>query len=365
MLLDLLTVAVLGLVGVRLATLASRAARSEVLRGRWVEVVRGLRVRHFVPVPFVLTAVLVTALALLRVPGLSLGWWSAIGGTGNVIVGASDRQDFGAAGLVVPIVFLSVLLPLLPLLAEREERMFRAGAEGWSTIRRARRAVEFGLVHLVMGIPIAVALALSVGGAYFTAAYLWGHRRSCGSQEAAVLESTRAHTAYNATILFAALAAFVAVACGVGGGSSSGIEVRSRAFKHNGRIPETFSCKGDNVPPPLSWSGVPSGTKEVALVVVDPDAPRGPFVHWIVTDLPAAASGSLPTSGLHQEANSAGQTGYTGMCPPGLATHRYRFEVLALPKAPSFPQGASPLDKVHALEQAASKRGVLVGRFPG
>jgi hypothetical protein len=205
-LLDVLTVAVLGLVGFRLVSLASRAARSNTWRARTLEVVKGLRPRHFVPVPFVLAAVLVAAVALLAVPGLSFGWWTAIGGTGNVIVGSTDRESGGVAALV-PLAFLLLLLPLLPLLAEREERAFRAGAEHWSTARRVRRAVEFGLVHLIMGIPIAVALALSIGGGYFTWAYLRGYRQT-GSREAAVLESTRAHTAYNETVLLVALVAF-------------------------------------------------------------------------------------------------------------------------------------------------------------
>lgn len=203
MLLDLLTVAVLGLVGFRLATIASRAARSSELRSRALEIVRGLRPRHFllgVPALFVVATVAIT---LAQLPVLKWGWWSAIGGTGNVIVGSTERES-GSALDYVPLVFLTVLLPLLPLLAEREERMFRVGAESWSGWRRARRAVEFGLIHLVMGIPIGVALALSLGGGYFTWAYLRGWRRG-GTQEAGLLESTRAHAAYNGMVVCLAL----------------------------------------------------------------------------------------------------------------------------------------------------------------
>lgn len=214
MLLDILTVAVLGLVGVRLATIASRAARSQALRGRTVEIVKGLRLRHFLWAPVVLVVVVTAALLLVEIPGLDFGWWTAIGGTGNVIVGSTERETGGGGGGgggggwadLVPLVFLSVLLPLLPLLAEREERMFRVGAEEWGFGRRVRRAVEFGLIHLIMGIPIGVALALSLGGGYFTWAYLRGWRRvEGGSQEAGLLESTRAHTAYNGTVVVLAL----------------------------------------------------------------------------------------------------------------------------------------------------------------
>jgi hypothetical protein len=88
-------------------------------------------------------------------------------------------------------VFLILLTPALPLFAEREEQMFRQGAEQWSTRRRIRRAVEFGLVHALIGIPIGVAVALSIGGLYFTWRYLKG----------GILESTRAHLAYNIEVV--------------------------------------------------------------------------------------------------------------------------------------------------------------------
>lgn len=207
MLLDLLTVAVLGLVGARLATIASRAARSPGLRRRTVVIVRGLRLRHFLWAPLVLVVVVTAAVLLVEVPGLDFGWWTAIGGTGNVIVGSTERDAGGSLTDLVPLVFLLLLLPLLPLLAEREERMFRLGAESWNGARRVRRAVEFGLIHLVMGIPIGVALALSLGGLYFTWAYLRGWRAGGpeGSPEGGLLESTRAHTAYNGVVVVLAL----------------------------------------------------------------------------------------------------------------------------------------------------------------
>ena len=78
--------------------------------------------------------------------------------------------------------------------------MFRMGAEAWSRRRRVRRTIEFGLIHAVIGIPIGVALALSCGGAYFMIVYLREFRRT-GSQAEATIESTRAHTAYNLSIL--------------------------------------------------------------------------------------------------------------------------------------------------------------------
>jgi hypothetical protein len=105
-------------------------------------------------------------------------------------------------------------MPALPLFAQREEELFRLGAEAWSWPKRVGMALAFGLVHAVIGIPIGVALALAVGGAYFQWTYLRAHRRT-GSQAAALLESTRAHTAYNALVLSLVLVAVLLTAAGV------------------------------------------------------------------------------------------------------------------------------------------------------
>jgi Raf kinase inhibitor-like YbhB/YbcL family protein len=148
-----------------------------------------------------------------------------------------------------------------------------------------------------------------------------------------------------------------------------GLKVTSSAFADGKAIPEGFSCRGSNAPPPVSWSGVPSGTGSVALVVTDPDAPSRVFVHWVVVGLPGAGAGSLPggsaalPAGARVETNSAGHAAYTGMCPPGGQTHTYVFEVLALRQAVSFAAGASPLDKVQQLRAAATRSGKLTGTF--
>ncbi|HZQ26075.1 MAG TPA: hypothetical protein VFA94_00120 [Acidimicrobiales bacterium] len=210
MLFDFLTVAVLAVVGTRLVSFAVETARSRTLRDRTLAIVRELRPRHFLRAPLVLVVVVVAASALIQVPGLSWGWWTAIGGTGNVIVGGTDRAGLGALTRFTPVVFIALLIPLLPLFAEREELAFRAGAEHWSWPRRVRRAVDFGLVHLIMGIPIGVGLALSLGGGYFMWAYLRGYR--AGGRRAALVESTCSHLAYNMEIL---VLVFVALLLGL------------------------------------------------------------------------------------------------------------------------------------------------------
>ena len=204
MIFDVLTVAVLGFVGFRLVTTA-RTAVTRDSRRHIVQIVRGVRLHHLLLAPVALIGVLAAAYGLLLIPGMSFGWWTAIGGTGNIVTGGTSRTSGTALEWIVPALFLLLLFPALPIFAEREELMFRRGAEGWSWRHRAWMGLKFGLIHLIMGIPIGVALALSVGGWYFQWAYLRGYRRHGDSAAAGVMESTRSHFAYNAEILTLAL----------------------------------------------------------------------------------------------------------------------------------------------------------------
>ncbi len=209
MLTAVLTAGVLAFVGFRLVSAASLMARSAVLRRRVRRIVSGIRWRHLWPIPFVLGGVLVAALVLLQIPPLRFGWWTALGGLGNPVTGTTDQTTGTTFEWLVPLVFLLLLVPALPLFAFREEELFRLGAQGWSGRQRVLKAVQFGLVHALIGIPIGVALALSLGGGYFQWAYLRGYRASAGDEATAVLESTRAHTAYNGAIVLVVLGAIV------------------------------------------------------------------------------------------------------------------------------------------------------------
>jgi hypothetical protein len=197
--LDLVTVAVLAWFGSRLFVSFRRSIRPDARRLAW-EITRGLRLRHFLPVPLVVGLVLVAAIGLTRLPLLDFGWWSAIGGQGNPAFGVTDRTAGTPFEIVVPVVFLVFLVPALPLLVEREEELFRLGAEEWTVPKRIGKTVLFGLVHALIGIPIGVALALSIGGAHFLLGYLRAFRRTARRREA-LLESTRLHLAYNTTIV--------------------------------------------------------------------------------------------------------------------------------------------------------------------
>ena len=117
----------------------------------------------------VLAVIIIAAFAAVQVPGLDIGWWSLLGGIGNPVTGSTERTVGTAAEWLVPLVFLGLLLPALPLFAEREEQWFRLGAERRTWLQRRQRDLMFGLMHALVGIPIGVALVLAIGGAYFTA----------------------------------------------------------------------------------------------------------------------------------------------------------------------------------------------------
>ena len=144
------------------------------------------------------------------------------------------------------------------------------------------------------------------------------------------------------------------------------LAVTSSAFAADGAIPETYTCEGDNVNPPLAWTAPPADTVELAVVVDDPDAPRGTFTHWVVYRIPPTTreivESKLPV-GLAQGQTSAGAVEYTGMCPPDGETHHYRFRVYALDGQPAITDDTTPDDAVAAIEAAAIARGELVATF--
>jgi Raf kinase inhibitor-like YbhB/YbcL family protein len=172
----------------------------------------------------------------------------------------------------------------------------------------------------------------------------------------------------------AVVAAALAGACG-GGDKVEGppppaperIGLTSPAFGPGEAIPERFTCDGDELSPPLEWSGVPADARSLALLMEDPDAPGGTFVHWtlfaIAPDTAGVREGE-PPAGAREGENSFGDRGYGGPCPPeGDEPHRYVFVLYALRTAPELDAGASPEDVRDAVAGAAIARGRLVGRF--
>lgn len=168
-----------------------------------------------------------------------------------------------------------------------------------------------------------------------------------------------------------ALTLLVAFVAGCGGDgdveteTSSSIAVTSSAFDEGAPIPEVYSCRGLNVSPPLAWSGVPADAAALALVVDDPDAPGGSYVHWVVVDIDADTTSvserALPSGGVQAE-NSGGDARYVGPCPPS-GTHRYRFTVYALSEPTGLSDGAPLNEALEAISANAISQGTLTGTF--
>jgi Raf kinase inhibitor-like YbhB/YbcL family protein len=142
----------------------------------------------------------------------------------------------------------------------------------------------------------------------------------------------------------------------------STLTVTSSAFAEGGVIPTTYTCTGGGQEPPIGWTGDLRGAAAIAVVVDDPDAPGGTFVHLVVVDLPASATNlgdSLP-SGAAYGLNSAGRAGWTPPCPPS-GTHHYRFTVYGL----SAPTGLGAGASAEAAQSTINAHAVAQGRLTG
>jgi uncharacterized protein (TIGR00297 family)/Raf kinase inhibitor-like YbhB/YbcL family protein len=130
-----------------------------------------------------------------------------------------------------------------------------------------------------------------------------------------------------------------------GGAFMSDFQISTTAFSQGKTIPDKFTCEGDNLSPTLSWSKPPAGTKSLALVMDDPDAPGGLFIHWVIYNLPleptqlAEGFGTPgPVLGTPGK-NSYGRSEYDGPCPPAGKTHRYFFTLYATDLEPALAKG--------------------------
>ena len=148
------------------------------------------------------------------------------------------------------------------------------------------------------------------------------------------------------------------------------IKVTSTAFKDGEIIPKQYTCDGNDISPPLTWSGAPQETKSIALICDDPDAPMGTWVHWVLFNLPPA-SNALPAevssakvldNGAKHGKNDFRRFGYGGPCPPG-GTHRYYFKVYALDSMLDLDPGIMKADLVKAMQGHILAEGQLMGRY--
>jgi Raf kinase inhibitor-like YbhB/YbcL family protein len=147
------------------------------------------------------------------------------------------------------------------------------------------------------------------------------------------------------------------------------LSITSSAFEAGGTIPARHSCNAEGISPALSWSGAPAGVRTFALIMDDPDAPAGTYVHWVMYNIPAS-SGGLPEAvaaadkladGSIQGPNSSGRRGYSPPCPPS-GTHRYFFKLYALDTTVGA-VGAGKAELLQAMEGHVLGQGELMGTF--
>lgn len=141
------------------------------------------------------------------------------------------------------------------------------------------------------------------------------------------------------------------------------MRLTSDDFEHEGTIPRLFTCDDRDISPHLAWDGVPDGTRSLALIVDDPDAPMGTWVHWLVCnikpDITRIPQGTVPRGAL-QLANDFGGREYGGPCPPR-GTHRYFFKLYALDVDDIKPRDKGDLYRM--VEEHKLAEAVLMGRY--
>jgi Raf kinase inhibitor-like YbhB/YbcL family protein len=148
-------------------------------------------------------------------------------------------------------------------------------------------------------------------------------------------------------------------------------QLTSPAFEAGGMIPRRFSCEGSDVSPALKWNDPPAGTESFALIVDDPDAPAGTWVHWVLYNLPATAR-ELPESmakdpelpgGARHGRNDFRRLGYGGPCPPPGPAHHYHFKLYALDRKLELKPGATKAEVERAMEGHVLAEAELIGLY--
>ena len=143
------------------------------------------------------------------------------------------------------------------------------------------------------------------------------------------------------------------------------LDLKSDAFLNGQSIPAKYSCIGTNISPALTWSNPPAGTQSFALIVDDPDAPAGTWVHWVLFNIPSTTTSleeSADMSAVTVGKNSSGNMRYDGPCPPS-GTHRYYFKLYALDSILDLSSGASKEQLLTAMKGHILAQGELMGTF--
>ncbi|HZA80616.1 MAG TPA: YbhB/YbcL family Raf kinase inhibitor-like protein [Actinomycetes bacterium] len=139
----------------------------------------------------------------------------------------------------------------------------------------------------------------------------------------------------------------------------------SSAFAEGGTIPRRYTCDGQDRSPSLSWTAPPTGSRSLALILDDPDAPGGRFIHWLAWGIPPDAGGLAEGKAAPLEGrNDFGTVGYRGPCPPrGRGPHRYRFRLHALGEELRLAPGTGMADLERALTGNLLAVAELVGTY--
>lgn len=150
------------------------------------------------------------------------------------------------------------------------------------------------------------------------------------------------------------------------------LELRSDAFTNGQSIPAKYACTGRNISPALAWNEPPSGTQSFALIVDDPDAPMGIWVHWVLFNIPAERRSleedlqitgkNVDPNAIYAGRNSYGNARYDGPCPPG-GTHRYYFKLYALDSKINLLPGATKEQLRKEMEKHILAQSELIGTF--
>ena len=140
------------------------------------------------------------------------------------------------------------------------------------------------------------------------------------------------------------------------------LTVYSTVFSHKGHIPSEYTCDGKDINPPLEVENIPEGTKSLALIMEDPDAPRGTFDHWLVWNISPNEAISEQTNPGISGTNDFGKTGYGGPCPPS-GVHRYFFKVYALDTKLELLAGADKKTLLETMNGHILSEGEIMGLY--
>jgi len=169
-------------------------------------------------------------------------------------------------------------------------------------------------------------------------------------------------------VLFNLFLFFICFTMPLFGGGKMSMQIFSNSFQANGFIPKKFTCDGKDISPNLKWSNFTENIKSFVIIMDDPDAPVGTWVHWVLYNIPPNIN-ELPEGadinnfGAKQGKNSWGKNSYGGPCPPPGKPHRYFFKIYALDISTDFPEGLTKEEVLEKIENHIISRAEIMGYY--